>query len=1313
MDIDISSKLNDENSSSSNDFDSRECRVCRSNSEDGRPLFTPCLCSGSIGLVHQDCLEAWLSHSKKEACELCSSKYVFLSHYAEDAPTILPIFLFIKSLIKLVAFSWLPFLARLILAVLIWLIAIPVGSTCIYCMCLHRKNILFYGGIHSKEELQLNVTTGIVLDAVIALSLLVLMSFTDFMRFNWGPVAQPPQQQQQQLQPHMPVPPNNHRPAAPQQQPPLQQRQQQRPQYLGRTAERQMPSERNIMRSPRYNQQVRRRRTMKSAINQRQEQSRRDSTVPEVVKKSSEDSHNNNDSPRHYFKRNHGSVLYSSDSREFYYGNMSPVRKPRNFDGSLAPARTPFPDDSAAAASAANIDRLSSVFEFKADSLETKHSQRYLQRAKSISSNNSRFFTGANDGASMDEQEYSFITDKDSSDYLSPPAQEEFSNVLPSEQSAADSYVSRQSGVGLASKVSADDELSEYETDEDDMAMYKKQESLSSSDEDEDEDEKYNDADEFEDNNGDYYDSGSYRMYGAPERNEVDNHQHDGMPPPEPLAPPVLPMPPQQQQEQQQQNANNGFGFNFDDFGNDNIDMEAQEVGLEVRVALFDLLGLEGSLHIMFRNAVWLLGFVTLFMLTLFSLPYLIGMSVSTRFDELYARHAFISYISDALVSLKTREIYRLVQEFSSKYENPIHFFDITVMGIGFCTIFTVVFMLNFVLQALYSYMPRARFAITSISEVMSRLSIIVKVGLLLVIRIFILPVLLGSLILLYCADVLFQFSPVDWANFLAVNCIGAYALAWVTGITFMLIMTISVLQLREVLHPEIFGKLIRPQEAHIDLITSLINENAGLHVRRIVISMVVYILLMTLLLYLPILVARNLLIWCAAHSSIVDYFVKIGVLKFELRLWYFVPEIQLPLEILLSHVTFLSILDKRKDCIGWLQHVWFVHACKFLGLTRYLLPLPRIKLRRRVDVLHDANTEIDVDNNIQVGDPLPRPPPGWDIRTPNSSTRWAWGNEEPSQLERLVAPRLAPSYCMLRCAVLICVTWCLLACITVSLTLLPVVLGRIAHLVTQLVPMSLAHDPACYVIGLMVLAPLIELVVVMGNRVVVQAAQRVQQQQQQQPREQDVVDLQQNDAAIVLMPTSLSIWRNVSEGVASIAEIPIGVLVKLIFVAVVWVADELAVGTMLSYSISDMLPSENCSSEFFQNSSWFLLWVRGMILVDTTVVLLLSNTIGPVIARTLGGDRLAQWAQTAKVDMAILFALPGLLLHFCRILVSFTPTQLLNILLAVVGSIESDAHTQDILMQLSEYWRHLYDKIRDDNFLIGRTLQNASRKVQ
>ena len=63
-----------------NDEESRECRVCRCNSEDGRPLYTPCLCSGSIGLVHQDCLEAWLLHSKK-VLQLCGIFFLFLMLY--------------------------------------------------------------------------------------------------------------------------------------------------------------------------------------------------------------------------------------------------------------------------------------------------------------------------------------------------------------------------------------------------------------------------------------------------------------------------------------------------------------------------------------------------------------------------------------------------------------------------------------------------------------------------------------------------------------------------------------------------------------------------------------------------------------------------------------------------------------------------------------------------------------------------------------------------------------------------------------------------------------------------------------------------------------------------------------------------------------------------------------------------------------------------------------------------------------------------------------------------------------------------------
>ncbi len=49
-----------------------------------RPLFYPCVCTGSIKYIHQDCLLLWLKYSKKEYCELCKHKFSF-------APSMYPI----------------------------------------------------------------------------------------------------------------------------------------------------------------------------------------------------------------------------------------------------------------------------------------------------------------------------------------------------------------------------------------------------------------------------------------------------------------------------------------------------------------------------------------------------------------------------------------------------------------------------------------------------------------------------------------------------------------------------------------------------------------------------------------------------------------------------------------------------------------------------------------------------------------------------------------------------------------------------------------------------------------------------------------------------------------------------------------------------------------------------------------------------------------------------------------------------------------------------------------------------------------------
>ncbi|KAB0347335.1 hypothetical protein FD755_018880 [Muntiacus reevesi] len=54
------------------------CRVCRSEGTPEKPLYHPCVCTGSIKFIHQECLVQWLKHSRKEYCELCKHRFLKL-----------------------------------------------------------------------------------------------------------------------------------------------------------------------------------------------------------------------------------------------------------------------------------------------------------------------------------------------------------------------------------------------------------------------------------------------------------------------------------------------------------------------------------------------------------------------------------------------------------------------------------------------------------------------------------------------------------------------------------------------------------------------------------------------------------------------------------------------------------------------------------------------------------------------------------------------------------------------------------------------------------------------------------------------------------------------------------------------------------------------------------------------------------------------------------------------------------------------------------------------------------------------------------
>lgn len=38
-------------------------------------LLSPCYCTGTLGTVHQSCLETWLSSSNTSFCELCKTEF--------------------------------------------------------------------------------------------------------------------------------------------------------------------------------------------------------------------------------------------------------------------------------------------------------------------------------------------------------------------------------------------------------------------------------------------------------------------------------------------------------------------------------------------------------------------------------------------------------------------------------------------------------------------------------------------------------------------------------------------------------------------------------------------------------------------------------------------------------------------------------------------------------------------------------------------------------------------------------------------------------------------------------------------------------------------------------------------------------------------------------------------------------------------------------------------------------------------------------------------------------------------------------------
>lgn len=114
-----------------------------------KPLYHPCVCTGSIKFIHQECLVQWLKHSRKEYCELCKHRFAFTPIYSPDMPSRLPIQDIFAGLVTSIGTA-IRYWFHYTLVAFAWLGVVPLTACRIY-------KCLFTGSVSSLLTLPLDM----------------------------------------------------------------------------------------------------------------------------------------------------------------------------------------------------------------------------------------------------------------------------------------------------------------------------------------------------------------------------------------------------------------------------------------------------------------------------------------------------------------------------------------------------------------------------------------------------------------------------------------------------------------------------------------------------------------------------------------------------------------------------------------------------------------------------------------------------------------------------------------------------------------------------------------------------------------------------------------------------------------------------------------------------------------------------------------------------------------------------------------------------------------------------------------------------
>ena len=273
--------------------------------------------------------------------------------------------------------------------------------------------------------------------------------------------------------------------------------------------------------------------------------------------------------------------------------------------------------------------------------------------------------------------------------------------------------------------------------------------------------------------------------------------------------------------------------------------------------------------------------------------------------------------------------------------------------------------------------------------EYLSAVSAILKITVLFIFKMGIYPVCLG-LVWHACDIDRFKHLPSvqsEWNMMNDYPVTYGVALHWVMGIAFMLFVTVIILELKDVLHPEVLNGVVRVPNPEQNLLETLLDDSWATHARRSFVSSVIYVMLILCFLIIP----TELL-------SILPFDCVAKMLPFRPPTSYIWVNGQLLCEITVAYLIVYYTIEPFKKALRVGLERFLPSICSLLGLELYMLP---------VEIPEDLMLGNEENLNVFL-----------------ASKRGAEYQREEFFGPRKLFPRKKPTWCLPRLFMLVFVIW-------------------------------------------------------------------------------------------------------------------------------------------------------------------------------------------------------------------------------------------------------------------------------------------------